>query len=176
FERAETEPQRMRLTLREQALAVEGPKVLLDEAPHHVADVRQLAMATAAGEPIRIDEGHEREEVLVLTVVRGGRQEQQVSGAITQSLPELEALRLLELVPVPVRRHLVRLVDDHEIPLCELELGPQVVGPSELVDSGDEERLLEEGVPGSGSFDCSSGHQLEGQSELLPQLVLPLFD
>src|SRR5690606_21184196 len=62
FERAETEPQRMRLTLREQALAVEGPKVLLDEAPHHVADIRHLAMPTAAGEPIRIDEGHEREE------------------------------------------------------------------------------------------------------------------
>ena len=86
---------------REQALAVEGEQVLLDEPAHHVVDSRASSPlrsrpANRSGSMQR----HEREEVLVLAVVRCRRQQQQMSGPVPEQLAELEALGLVDLVAV----------------------------------------------------------------------------
>ena len=84
---------------REQALAVEGAQVLLDLPPHHVAHVRHRrtvavgAARTGAGpqpasEALSVDQSHERQEVLVLAVVRCGCEQQQMAGAVPQRLAE----------------------------------------------------------------------------------------
>ena len=69
-----------------------------------------FVVAEPAGEPLRVEQRHEREEVLVLAVVRGRRQQQEVAGPVAEQLAELEALGLVELVAVEVGRHLVGLV------------------------------------------------------------------
>ena len=68
------------------------------------------------------------------------------------------------------------LVDDHQIPVGDLNLGCQILSASQLVDSGDEQVLLEEWVAGSRSLDGAARHQLEVEAELLPEFVLPLLN
>ena len=89
---------------------------------------------------------------------------------------QLVALGLLDLAPGVVRRHLVGLVGHDQVPVGRLELGLELLVPREVVESGDEERLLTEWVASARRLDHVFGQDLEAEAELLPQLVLPLLD
>ncbi len=69
----------------------------------------------------------------------------------------------------------MRLVDDDEIPVGLLELRLHVIVTGELVEAGDDEVLLGEGVSASGRLDRVAGDDVELESELLGELVLPLL-
>ena len=98
-----------------------------------------------------------------------------MAGLVPQRLAQLEALGLPQIVAVAVRRHLVGLVHDHQVPVGGLELGHQVLAPGELVDSGDEQVLVLERVAGQGGLDRGPRHHLEAEAKAVPHLVLPLL-
>ena len=56
------------------------------------------------------------------------------------------------------------------------ELGLQVVVAGQVIEPGDQQRLLGERVAAAGGLDHVPGQDLEVEPELLPQLVLPLLD
>lgn len=75
------------------------------------------------------------------------------------------------------RRHLVRLVADHEVEAAvgRLELLLHVFVARELVEPGDDEVRFEEPVAGTSRFELVVGEDLEGQMETAVELVLPLL-
>ena len=99
-----------------------------------------------------------------------------MAGALPQRLPQHEPLGAAQLVAVAVRRHLVSLVHDHQVPVRHLNLGHQLLGPGQLVHPSDEQVLLSERVARARRLHRGTRHQLERQAELVPQLVLPLLD
>ena len=105
---------------------------------------------------------------------RGGHQ-QQVPGEGAHELAQLVAEGLLDLVAEARRRHLVSLVRDDQVPFRVRELGLQVEVAGELVEPADDEVVLAEPVAGAGRLQLVVGQDLEGELELLPQLVLPLL-
>ena len=70
----------------------------------------------------------------------------------------------------------MRLVDDDEVPVGGLQLGLQLLVARQVVEAGDQQRLLGERVAAARGLDHVPGQDLEVERELLPQLVLPLLD
>ena len=98
------------------------PRAIRAEPEDVAADLgRLVADAVRLGEQVGVDQADEVGEAVVVAVVRGRRQQEQVVGVGGQPLGELVALGLLRLVAAPgaalgVGAALVRLVDDDEVP------------------------------------------------------------
>ena len=91
---------------------------------------------------------HEEVEVLGLARVRGRRHQQQVRRHLAETQAELVTLGLLDLTAEVVRRHLVGLVADDEVPVALRQLGHELLVAREVVEARDQQVLLEEGVAG----------------------------
>ena len=117
-------------------------------------------------------------EVLFLAVVRRRGHQQEMAGEPREELAESVALGVLHLAAEERRRHLVRLVANHEVVAAvrrpEFDLGVVVAG--ELVQPGDGKVVFEEPVAGACRFELVVGHDLEREAEAAVELVLPLFD
>ena len=81
-----------------------------------------MPVADRALEPVRVEQRQEQLEVLLLAAVRRRGHQQEVTGDLAEQPAELVALGLLDLVAEVVRRHLVRLVDDDEVPVGRASL------------------------------------------------------
>src|SRR5205809_5268796 len=92
-----------------------------------------------------------------------------------EQLPELVAASLLHLVAEEVRRHLCAPRRRRSGPVGLLELRLHVVVTGELVEAGDDDVLLGEGIAAQGSLDGVAGDDLEREPELERELVLPLL-
>ena len=161
--------------LRKQRPPVEAQQLLLDQPPHHVARVDLvLPIAEATLEAVGIEQREEQLEVLLLAGVRGSGHQEEVARERAELLAEAVALGLLDLVAVAVRGHLVRLVDDHQVPVAHRQLVAHLLVARQLIQAGDQTSLLDEGVAALGSFDLIAGQDLEVEPEAIPQLVLPL--
>ena len=160
-----------------QARAVETQHVLLDHAAHQVGHVHLVrAVAELAVEAVCIQQRHEELEVLFLTVVGRGRHQQKVAGDGPQRLAKQEALGLVDLVAEVAGRELVGFVHDDQVPLREHELFLQVFGSRQLIDAGDQQVEVVEGVAAAGLLDLLTREQREREAELLEHFVLPLLD
>ena len=95
--------------------------------------------AELALEPVRVEQRQEELEVLLLAGVRRGGHQQEVPRGAAQHLAELVALGLLDLAAEVVGRHLVRLVDDDQVPLGGAELRLQVLVTGQVVEPGDQQ-------------------------------------
>ena len=79
--RGELEGHGVGTALWEQGTSVEAKKLLLDHPAHQVGGVDlSRGRASPAFEAVLVQEGQEELEVLVLTSVRGGGEQQQVAG------------------------------------------------------------------------------------------------
>jgi len=96
------------------------------------------AVAKPPLEPVGIQQGHERLEVLLLARVRRRGHQQQVAGDAAEEATELVPLGQLELAAVVVRRHAVRLVDDDKVVRGGLDRRLEVVGARKHVHPRDE--------------------------------------
>ena len=163
--------------LREERLALERAEVLLHHAAHEGARVGpDHPVAGLAGEGVAVEEGHEELEVLLLARVRGRGHEEEVAGAVTEQLPQLEPPGLLRLVTEVVGAHPVRLVDNDEVPAAVAGEVEQGLVAGEVVHADDEPRLLLEDRAAEGGADELVGEDGEVEAELEVQLVLPLLD
>ena len=135
------------------------------------------SVAEAALEAVAVEQRQEELKVRLLAVVRGGRHQQEVAREPGEELAKPVALRVLDLVAEERRRHLVRLVADHEVEAAvgRLELLLHVLVARELVEPGDDEVRFEKPVAGAGGFELVVGEDLEGQMEAAVELVLPLL-
>ena len=163
--------------LGEQRLALERLEVLLDHAAHQPVGVHGVhRVAVPALEPVGVEQRHEQLEVLFAARVRGRGHQQEVPGGLPEELAELVALGLLQLVAEVVGGHPVRLVDHDQVPVGALKLLLELIGPGELVHPRDQQVVPGEDVAVRLGVRELPGQQLEGEAELLPQLVLPLLD
>ena len=99
-----------------------------------------------------------------------------MTGPVTKNFAKFETFRLVQPVSVTTSRHLVRLIDDHKIPIRLRQFRREFLGAGQLINASDEHVLLEERVPGTRFLNGSARHDVETQTELLPKLVLPLLD
>jgi hypothetical protein len=98
-------------------------------------------------EPVGVEEAHEELEVLLLAVVRSRGQEQEVAGVRLDPLGEQAPLRLLDLAAEELRRELVGLVEDDEIPIwAVVEQELEVLVTAELVEPRDQQVRVGERV------------------------------
>ena len=107
--------------------------------------------------------------------MRGGREEQQAARQLLEPLPQPEPLRLVDLVAVEMGRHLVGLVDDHQIPLRDGQLGQQLVIARQLIKAGDQHVPFAEGVGRAGRLHHVAGEDIEIHAELVREFLLPLL-
>lgn len=75
-----------------------------------------------------------------------------------------------------MRSHLVRFVDDDRIPVGGGELRLEIFVAGQVVETCYQQGPLTEWIAGTRGLDHVFGKDLEGQRELLPQLILPLLD
>ena len=133
-------------------------------------------VAVTALEPVAVQQRHEQLEVLLLARVRGRGHQQQVPGVPAEQLPELVALGGVQFRAEVMRRHPVRLVDHHQVPVAAVQLLAQVIGARQLVHPRDQQREPGEHAAVDGGVGELAGEQLEPQAELVRQLLLPLVD
>ena len=166
----------VRPPLREQRAALHREQLFLDHPPHQVARIDRVhAVAVLPLEPVTVQQRQEQLEILLLARVRGRGHEQQVPGDQAERLAEFVALGALEFVAVVVRRHAVRLVNDHQVPVGLVQLLAKLLRSRQLVHPGDQQRMLDEYVRVQRGFDHRAGEQFEPQAELLKQFLLPLL-
>jgi len=133
-------------------------------------------LAEPALEAVAVQQGQEELEVLLLAIVRCGRQEQEVAGEGGEELAEHVAFRAANLATPEGGAHLVGLIAHHQIPVGGLQLLLHILVAAELVEAADRERVLAEPVSGARRLVRVVGHDLEGQMEAAVELVLPLLD
>src|SRR5262249_20742047 len=126
---------------------------------------------------VAVQKGHEELEVFFLAVVGGRRKKQKVASQGREQLPQVVALRVLDLTAKVGGGHLVRLVADDQIPapLWGGKLGLDVFVAAQLVEPGDDQIVLEEPVSRPRGFQLVVGQDVEGQMEPSKELVLPLL-
>ncbi len=136
-------------------------------------------MGCSAGlalETVGVKQREEEVEVLFDPGVRRRRHQEQVAGDRPGEAAEFVTLRLLDLATGVVGGQLVSLVHHDEIPVGRLKFGSELFVSAEVVEAGDEQRLLREWVAAARGLDHLPGQDLEAEAELLPQLVLPLLN
>ena len=165
-------------SFREERRPVEAAEFLLGQAAEHVARILRVRAGTEpALEAVRVEEGEEELEVLLLAVVRGRRHQQEVAGAVPEQASELIPLGVLDLRAEVASRHPVGLVAHHEVPFVGVsDQVLEILPAAQHVESGDQPGMLGEGVTGSRSAEQVPGKDREVEIELLPEFVLPLLD
>ena len=118
-------------------------------------------LAVAALVPVRVQQGQEQLEVLLLARMRRRCHQQQMPGDAAQELPKLVTASGLQLTAEVMRGHPVRLIYDDDIPVSVAQVIKKDIASGELVHP----RVDEVG-----------GQDLETKAELIVQLVLPLVD
>jgi hypothetical protein len=129
-------------------------------------------------EPISIQQGEEKLEILLFAVVRRRRHEQEVAANAGEKLPQAVALCVFALATEKGGRELVRLVANNQIVTAvgSRELLVDVFVPRYLVKSGDGQIVFEKPVAGPGSFELVVCQDLKWKVETTAQLILPLLD
>ena len=108
--------------------------------------------------------------------MRRRRHQEQVARVLAQAFREPEASGLFELRAEVVRRELVGLVEDGEVPSGVAELFLKLLVPRHLVETNDELMVVVERVPARrGRFE-QRRVDAEFEPELLEELVSPLID
>ena len=132
-------------------------------------------VSEAALEAIGVEEGQEELEVLLFPVVRGGGEEEEMSGVLPEEPSQFVPLGLLDFAAEEVGRHLVSLVHDHEVPvgLVVGELRLHVFVPAELIQPAEDQGIPAEGV--RGLLQAGPGDGLEVEAEAIPHFILPLL-
>lgn len=160
-----------------QGRPVELDHFLFNHAPHQIRSVHLMdSLPVSPVEAVRIDQGHERLEILVPTVVRGGSHEEQVPGQTPEHFADQVSLDLVQLVTEVVGRHLVGLVHDDQVPIGVVQLALQVLGAGQLIDTSNEQIPFIKGIPGAESLNHLTGENIETEPELEVHFVMPLFD
>ncbi len=67
-------------------------------------------------------------------------------------------------------------IDHHQVPARQAQLLLEVFGAGQLIDAGDQQVMVVEGVSAARLFDLLSRKQRKRQAELLEHFVLPLLD
>ena len=133
----------------EERSAVELEQLFLGQPAHHVGDIALVdAIAEATLEAVRVEQRHEKLEILFLAVVRRRRHEEEMPAARAEKLPELIALRVFDLAAEEARRHAVGFVADDEIPFAGCaEHRLQIVVAAQHVEPGDQQARSPNGLP-----------------------------
>ena len=109
-----------------------------DMTAHDVGDVdRARSRPGGALKSVRIDKGHKELELFLFPVVRSRRQEQEMTRNIGELPAKQKALGVLDFVAPHGRGHLVRFVDDDQVPFGRLELLFNRVVSRELIEPRD---------------------------------------
>ena len=98
-----------------------------------------------------------------------------MAGDAAKHLSHPIALGLLQLVAVEVGRHLVSLVDHHQVPLRGLQPFLQFLVAGQLIEACDQPRALLEGVAREGRLHHVAGEDVERELESIVQFLLPLL-
>ena len=151
----------------EEGPTIEAQQLLLDHPAPEVGGVVGCP-AAAALEAVGVKQRKEELEVLRVTGMGRGGEEEEMPGDPTQEAAETVALGLPNVVPLEVGAHLVGLIDHDEVPIRGRQLGLKLLAPGELVHADDEDRLLQEGVGGVARLDPLAGEDVEVEIELLP--------
>ena len=122
------------------------------------------------GVDVLVQQLQEKGEVLGVSLVRRGRHEQDVVGAVPELFPQAVAEALVGLV---TGGHPVGLVDDHQVPVDLLQAGEDVL-PLGQVQGGDDLRPFQPLVHSELVVDVAALHDGELLVELLPEFPLPL--
>lgn len=118
----------IRPTLGEQSRTVELEQLLFDQSPHHVRYIGHVrCIAWLALKTIRVEQRKEKLEILIDTCMRRRGHEKEMTGYRSSQSAELVALRLLDLAPDIMRRQLVCLIDNDQVPVGGRELRLQVL-------------------------------------------------
>ena len=133
------------------------------------------AFAELAVEAVAVQQRQPDLEVFFLAVVRCCGHQQEVAGDGTEQFTQQEALSLVDLVAEVVGRQLVGLVNDDQVPLGVLELFLVLLVARELVETADQLVLLVEIIAGGALLLLLAAEDLELDTKLLQQLVLPLL-
>jgi hypothetical protein len=99
-----------------------------------------------------------------------------MTGNRAGELAELVALGLLHLAAEVMRSHLVGLVDHNQVPIGRGQPRLEVLVAGQVVEPRDQQVTLCEWVADARRLDHVAGEDLERQTELGPELVLPLLD
>jgi len=130
--------------------------------------------AEPALEAVAVEEPQKKLEVLFLAAVRCRREEHEMARHFTKNLAQAIALGGFHFVAPEMRRHLVGLIDDHEIPVRMAQPVLQVVVAGHLVEAHDDAIVLGERIAGYRGFVALAGKDVKAQLELVPELILPL--
>ena len=122
------------------------------------------------GVGVAVEKLEEEREVVRVALVRRGGQQQQVVRRVAQQLAQLVPLALVRFV---ARRHPVRLVHDHQVPV-RLAQARQDVAALREVERGHRPRLPHPLVHAELRAQVAAAQHDERLVELLPQLALPL--
>ena len=158
--------------------APQRPRAIRAEPEDVAADLRRLvADAVRFGKQVGVDEPDEMGEAVVVAVVRGRGEQQEVVGVGGQPLGDLVSLGLFRFVAAPgtalgVGAALVRLVDDDEIP----PLAPDPLAHIVLLGVVERGNDLRGAVPGIDELLLIDGREddVERLAEPAEQFVLPL--
>ena len=121
-----------------------------------------------------VKELDERPELVGIALVRGGRQEEQVSSVMAKLFREAVVLGRLDLASVPDPAQVVGLIEDHEIPARCRQHPLQPGAALQRIDRGDDPVvMLPSGKVRVGKVDAE---HLEAKTEAILQLALPVLD
>ena len=120
---------------------------------------------------VPVEQRQEEAEVLRVALVRRGRHQQVVVGHLGERLAELVGERLLVGA---VGAHLVRLVDDDQVPVAAEQALLGVLDARDPGDRRDDLVLLLPGVRAVVGAQHVAADDLEVLAELVLQLALPL--
>ena len=129
--------------LGEEPLALEVPEVLFHaaEVPGVAFELNDLLVSLEVDELILVEQSQKVAELISVALVRGGGEKKQALSLRRKTLDKLEPVRLRDLLSVGSSRALVRLVDNHRVPVG-LEKLLSNLGPLGEVDRGDATLVL----------------------------------
>ena len=133
------------------------------------------AFAKFAVEAVTIQQREPDLEVFFLAVMWCSGHQQEVTGDGAEEFTQQEAFGLVDLAAEVVGGELVGLVNDDQVPLGVFELLLVLFVARQLIQSADELVLFIEVVAGGALLLLLAAKDLELNTELFQQLVLPLL-
>src|SRR5262249_51844508 len=141
-------------TFRKQGSAIELQEMLFHEPSHHVRRVGEVnTVPILALKAVAVEQCHKELKISFFAVVRSCRKEKKMPGQASEKLSKAVTLRVFDLVSKVCGTELVSLVADDEIPIRLFQLRLDVLVPTELIKSRNDERVLVEPIAGSSRFE-----------------------